>query len=276
VLREQGAAALKTQLADTVPFVEALFTRERDSEPLDTPERRAGLKQRLRAAAAAIVDKDLGGLYRDDLLGRMDALFPREAPRPFTPGRPAGRGGFGGKPFIPTSPMAESRVAARRLAGGIDATAAALIKYALDDPHVLDDHLEDLQSWGFGDQALAGLTGEIIRLRLEADHLDSEALARHLASRGYSAQLNDIDRAAPNSGAPFLKSDVTLAAARSQWSHALSVLNRLAALEVALTAAKHDLAGGADAAGLMGLKTERDALRRAVKTGTIWSEDLSS
>jgi hypothetical protein len=54
ILREQGPAALKTQLGQTTPFVEALFTRERDREPLDTPERRAGLKQRLRAAARSI------------------------------------------------------------------------------------------------------------------------------------------------------------------------------------------------------------------------------
>jgi DNA primase len=39
VLRDQGAAALKAQLAKTTPFVEALFTRERDLETLDTPER---------------------------------------------------------------------------------------------------------------------------------------------------------------------------------------------------------------------------------------------
>ena len=65
----------RRQLAETKPFVEALFERERDLEPLDTPERRAGLKVRLRAAAAAIDDKDLGQAYREDLLQRYDALF---------------------------------------------------------------------------------------------------------------------------------------------------------------------------------------------------------
>src|SRR6201996_2337350 len=41
VLREQGPAALKAQLAQTTPFAVALFALQRDSEPLDTPERRA-------------------------------------------------------------------------------------------------------------------------------------------------------------------------------------------------------------------------------------------
>src|SRR4051812_29736816 len=75
VLREQGAAALKSQLTQTTPFVEALFNRERDLEPLDTPERKAGLKQRLRAAAGTIADKDLAAAYRDDLYAKLDALF---------------------------------------------------------------------------------------------------------------------------------------------------------------------------------------------------------
>jgi DNA primase len=79
VLREQGPAALKSQLTQTTPFVEALFARERDLEPLDTPERKAGLKQRLRAAAGTIADKDLAAAYRDDLYAKLDALFPKPA-----------------------------------------------------------------------------------------------------------------------------------------------------------------------------------------------------
>ena len=75
VLREQGAGALRAQLAQTQPFVEVLFARERDAEPLDTPEHRAGLKARLRTAAAAIQDADLSAAYRDDFFRRLDALF---------------------------------------------------------------------------------------------------------------------------------------------------------------------------------------------------------
>ena len=51
VLREHGAAALKSQLSRTTPFAEALFLRERDVEALDTPERRTALKVRLRKLA---------------------------------------------------------------------------------------------------------------------------------------------------------------------------------------------------------------------------------
>ncbi len=103
MLREQGPAALKAQLSQTTPFVEALFTRERDLEPLETPERRAGLKARLRAAAGLIQDKDLSQAYREELLSRFDGLFARPAQggggqgaadRPFSSQqrRPGGKG----------------------------------------------------------------------------------------------------------------------------------------------------------------------------------------
>ncbi len=167
------------------------------------------------------------------------------------------------------------RAAARRLARALEPLPAALAKAALADPALLDPHLEALEAYGLGDQALGDLVSEIIRLRLGSDRLDSEALQRHLRQRGFSALLIDIDRAAANSGAPFIQPDVTLAAAKSQWTHAFSAMHRMAALEDAMDAAKRELAAGADAARFIALKTERDQLRRALKTGTIWDGDGS-
>src|SRR6202008_2436551 len=76
VLREHGPAALKGQLEKTTPFVEALFVRERDLEPLDTPERKTALKVRLRKLAATIADPDLAQAYKEDLLSRFEQLWP--------------------------------------------------------------------------------------------------------------------------------------------------------------------------------------------------------
>jgi DNA primase len=275
VLREHGAAALKARLADTAAFVDLLFARERDVEPLDTPERRAGLRQRLRKAAGAIGDPDLAQAYREELQRRFDALFPAAAPPAEGQrwqGRGQGRGFRGPDPRLTDA----GRAAARRLARDIDPLAAALAHYALGDPAVLEAHFDDLQAHGFGDPALADLVSEIIRLRLDSERLDISALERHLGERGFSALLNDIDRAATKSGAPFIQSDVTLAAARSQWTLAFSGLLRLAALDDAMDQAKQALGAGAGADRVITLKTERDSLRRALKTGTIFGEDGSN
>ncbi|MFA7263259.1 MAG: DNA primase [Caulobacter sp.] len=275
VLREQGPAALRGQLGQTTPFADALFVRERDQEPLDSPERKAGLKQRLREKANTIADKDLAQAYRDDLLGRFDLLFqkPQQGARtPFIPNRPWKPGGRPGQVFESAYPTPEGKAAARRLATALDPLAAALARGALEDPHRLDDHLEAVEKAGFGDPALSALAAEIIRLRLEADHLDSGALNRHLRERGFAGLLTDIDRAAAQAGAPFLKQDVTLATARSQWTYAFEVLNRLAALEAAISSAKGNLGGRSDMAALERLKAERDTLKRSVRSGSLWTD----
>ncbi len=284
VLREQGPGALKAQLAHATPLVEALFTRERDVEPLDTPERRTALKGRLRQAAAGIQDKELSGAYREDLLKRFDDLFPpasrtrdaalgdsgERARRSWTP-----RGGRYGSPApvrLPSTP--EGKAAAKRLADSLEPVAAALAKGALMDPARLDDHLERLEEAGFVDPALADLAKEIIRLRLDGDILDMDALARHLAVKGFDGLLSEIDKAAGKSGAPFLDSDLPLAVARTQWSHAFESLTRMAALENEIGAAKAGLENVADAARLARLKSERDALKRAIRMGTIWTDSV--
>jgi DNA primase len=283
VLREQGPGALKAQLSAGTPLVEALFLRERDIEPLDTPERRMALKSRLRQAAAAIQDKELSGAYREDLLRRFDELMPAPqrfdgaasgALRPLVGGRrwkgQAGQG-FAG----PMPPTPEGKAAARRLASALDPVAAALAKGALRDPHCLDDQLEALESAGFGDPALNELAKEIIRLRLEGDVLDTEALARHLAEQGYGGLLSEVDKAADRSGAPFLETDIPLNTARALWSRTFEQLARMAALERELASAKAEMSEAADAARLMKLKAARDDLKRSFRDGRIWADGAS-
>jgi len=242
---------------------------------------RAGLKGRLRKAAGAIADKDLGQAYREALFERFDASTARPA-RPAPAERPWRRGGRPGRggpvpAWDMSPPTAEGRAAAKRLAAAPEALPAALARYALADPTVLDDHLEDdFTAHGFGEAGLSKLMQEIIRLRLESEHLDSATLARHLPSCGFSTLLTDIDRAATSSGAPFLKEDVSLVTARSQWSLGFTALLRLAALEASLLAAKQGLGGeGAAASPLMRIKAERDALKRAIRMGTIWGSEGS-
>ena len=272
VLREQGPGALKAQLAETQPFIEVLFGRERDLEPLDTPERKAGFKARLRTAASAIQDPDLSSAYRDDLLRRMDALFGR-APAAARRAGPA-RGGRRWDPRRPEyedAPMtAAGRAGSASLRRKVESWPAAVARYALADPACLDPFLETLEADGFGDPALDELAKEIIRLRLDADLLDSASLARHLASRGYGALLGEIDKAASKSKAPFLKSDLQPAIARSQWSNAFEKLSRSAALDRAISAAKSDLAGRDGMIAIERLKAERDALKRLIGMGTDW------
>ncbi|MDR3509195.1 MAG: DNA primase [Caulobacteraceae bacterium] len=279
VLREQGAAALKAQLSQTQPFVEMLFTRERDLEPLDTPERKAGLKARLRAAAA-IQDADLSHAYREDLFRRMDEQLGPPL-RAFNGGaraggRPQGKWRDPRRPAYEDAPLtAEGRAAGLRLKRAMDPMAAALAKSAVADPACLEPYLETLEAQGFGDPALKDLAREIIRLRLDADILDRDILARHLASSGFGVLLGEIDKAADKSCAPFLNPELQPTVARSQWSQAFEALTRMAALDDAIEAVKSDLAGRSGMEAIERMKIERDALRQAIGAGTVWADSES-
>jgi DNA primase len=159
------------------------------------------------------------------------------------------------------------------LSRSIEPLAAALAHGVIDDPERMDDHLEAIASHGFGDPSLNGLAQELVRLRL-ADHgLDSAALRRHLAQSGHDALVREVEKAAAKSGAPFLAANAPLAEARVRWSQAFDASTRVAALEDALAHAR-DVPGQDEA--FRRLKAERDALRRAIKAGTIWEDSAGS
>ncbi|MGX1803886.1 DNA primase, partial [Brevundimonas naejangsanensis] len=134
ILRDRGAPALRQAMAETRSFAEVLFRREVEAEPLDTPERKAGLKGRLRQAANAVQDKDLAEQYRRDLFDRFDALFPRQPQRPQQlGGRPGPGGRWRGPPPL-QGQTAEGAQAMQALFRSVEPIAAALAHGALDDP----------------------------------------------------------------------------------------------------------------------------------------------
>jgi DNA primase len=270
VLREQGPAALKAQLAATTPFVEALFARERDVEPLDTPERRAGLKVRLRKIAASIADKDLADAYKEDLLGRFEQLWPtRETV--YTVGAAARelsrRGWESRRAKAATGATPAAKEARDRLRASPKPLAAALALAALRDPAVIDEKIETVGARGFGDDKLDALAQELVRLRYEADTLSFEAALRHLQSRGFSPELlQTLERDARRAGvaAPFLAE--TGERARLLWRQAYDLLMELESLERAVESAVRDLDRDHDASTLINLKADRDLKRRLINS----------
>jgi DNA primase len=274
VLREQGPAALKAQLANTTPFVQALFVRERDLEPLDTPERRTALKARLRKIAALIADKDLSAAYKEDLLGRFEQLWPtREAV--YTVGaaaRELSKRGWESRRARPTGATPAAKEARERLRQSSKPLAAALAFAALRDPALIDDKIESVGARGFGDEKLDALAQELVRLRYEAESLSFDASLRHLQSRGFSAEaLQALERDARRAGvaAPFL--EATGERARVLWRQAYDLLMELEALERAVESAVRDLDRDRDSSTLISLKSDRDQKRRLITSD--WSNE---
>ena len=273
MLREKGALALREALKETKPFVEVLFTREAEMEPLDTPERKAGFKKRLRALAAQIEDKDLAEAYRQDLLERFDGLIAPQrntggfqARGPYVPREPW-KPGQKREVFIPPA-MQESKAAAHNLSIALDPTSAGLAKGLIDNPDWMWDQVEGLEAYGFGDEALSPLANALIALSFQHEGLDRLALSRHLHKQGLGALLSEIQKAALKSGAPFLSPDISSADAHTRWLQAFNAVSRLTALDRALNSAREQV--GTEF--FSRLKLERDALRKSLRSGQIWQD----
>ncbi|WP_293906309.1 DNA primase [Phenylobacterium sp.] len=269
VLREQGAAALKSQLSRTTPFAEALFIRERDTEDLGTPERKTALKVRLRKLAASIADPDLAQAYKEDLLARFEGLWPTRQPV-YTVGaaaREMSRARWDKRRPPLTGATTETKDATERLRRAPRALSAALAYAAVQDPGVIDEAIERVVSHGFGDQQLDGLAQELVRLRYETGSVEMDASLRQLQARGFDAEvMRRLERDAGRAGvsAPFLNE--TGERARELWREAFDLLMQLESLERAVSAAAHDLSRDQDATTLNTLKGERDHLRKLLKS----------
>lgn len=74
--RSGGHEAIKSVIDAAKPLIDVLVQRELEAGPIDTPERRAGLDQRLRRIVQTIGDETLRRFYREDISGRLAALAP--------------------------------------------------------------------------------------------------------------------------------------------------------------------------------------------------------
>lgn len=277
VLREQGPAALKAQLTQTTPFVDALFARERDLEPLDTPERKAGFKQRLRAAAGTIADKDLSAAYRDDLYAKLDALFPKPA---FGGGGGGGFGDGGGRPFVPRGQWRGGRdrgppdpgirgVARAQITTRLNPFHAAVAVAALRHPAWARPYDEAVERVGFGDPRLTPLANELFEAL--ADEISDDVPFRDILNRkGLGPQLAEAERVASVISAPFLDPKTETHQARALWSACYEALVEIGDNERALEALRREAVTAGTLAATRDLRTRIAVLERQISGLEFW------
>lgn len=75
LLRASGSRAMEAVLDGAEPLIERLWKHEQGVAPLDTPEQRAALKQRLHGITDAIQHPDVRAHYAHAFRERYDALF---------------------------------------------------------------------------------------------------------------------------------------------------------------------------------------------------------
>lgn len=87
LIRSSGVARLEQLLAKPQPLVDRLWRHELEAEPIETPEARAGLRQRLLDLASAIADDQTREQYRAEFMRRFGEIMQPRAPAPQQKGR---------------------------------------------------------------------------------------------------------------------------------------------------------------------------------------------
>ncbi len=190
LVRQRGAAAFEALLAEPEPLANRLWAHELSAEPLDTPEQRAGLRQRLTDRAETVADRNVRAEYLSEFRRRFDEQFaPRR--RPFVPN---GQRGKSGRWAPPPAPVTAQAKAVR--AQGIDPILArAVLVGLIRHPAEIARHVEVLGSLRLAGGALGRLFEAVVDLALEDQALDSANLLTILARSGFDSVAGDLLRA---------------------------------------------------------------------------------
>ena len=225
--RSGGRDAVADVLGAARPLAQVLWTRETETGPLDTPERRAAFEARLSAVMATIGDEAVRRYYRQDFGARLRQLFaPVDAPRPsqafgfthaFGPktgrngnhSRLPARGGFArdplGSPYVAASPHLAESPLHRGHRAAIPRREALILQAALTHPWLLHDHLEELAAAEFrhaDTQKLKGALIDVFAHCAETSGQNAEHAAEgeradlhaELVRRGFANVLSRIER----------------------------------------------------------------------------------
>jgi DNA primase len=182
----EGPGAMRQILDEALPLAEILWRGALAGRTLDTPERRAGLRQDIRQLIARIAERSVHDAYRAEFDGRLDRLFNPAA----APGRPAGRE----ERWRPRNPVLGGE-AARLPARNLEQMQFMVILATLvNHPALIQPRLERLAHLTAPPGQLDKLHQCIIEVAAHHPDLDSEALKDHLTRKGYADLLSDVMR----------------------------------------------------------------------------------
>lgn len=260
LIKDSGAEAMTAVLEDATSLVDMLWSREIEDGRYDTPERRAGLEQRIHAIAAAIVDPAVRRHYQQALQERLAALFappPAAAPQSYAQRRPAGRRGYGDDwrgaqgrgpttpRYRPADPMSASsslrKSFGRSAATGPSLSEATLVLTMVHHPALLHRHLDDFAHLEFSHRELDSLRGLLLEVAADSA-IDAPSLGAAISGRGFGPLLERLERAVGGSGTWQALAGAEDDDAEQGWLQAVTLHRRARALHKELQEAEAALA----------------------------------
>jgi len=207
LLRSGGREAIAEVIGAARPLADMLWQRETEAGGFDTPERRAGLDNRIAEITNLINDPSVRKYYRQDLDERVRALFaparPANENRRGWEGRSAnkdrwkGRGRSAGAREIRTVPSA--RLAASPIVRGMRSVLppreALLLLALINHPWLLDAHAEELAALEFRHADGDRLRAAILDAAATEHPVAPAAMRSAIAARGQGALLARVEQA---------------------------------------------------------------------------------
>jgi DNA primase len=194
LVKADGREAFEALLESPEPLVDRLWRHEVAAEPLDTPEQRAGLRQRLLDHTSSIGDPNVRDQYRQELLRRFSehtrppprAQHPQQQ-RQWTKGK-FEKGRF--QPYRPVSDGAKGVASAGIDPRMIRAVLAGLIRH----PELVAEHAEAIMALPLADRAAASLRDALLSAALLHGQLDQERLNTILTDVGVAPLAEALRR----------------------------------------------------------------------------------
>jgi len=232
MVRGGETEALAKLLAQPLPLIDVLWSREQARHPLETPEQRASLEARLMELAGQIQHKSLKYHYVAEFRERLRAAGKaRTPPSQMGARRGAWRGSNAagasrlGKPQFPAVIARTGSLLASKIAQPstpISAPREALLIGAIiRHPWLLDEFLEQIAEFQFNDAGCRSLRDRLLAVHQSEEYLDNEKLLGHLSREGYGAELERVERATAHNGGALFAREASKALVLEGWHHVM-------------------------------------------------------
>ncbi len=261
LVRAGGRSAMEALLAAPEPLVERLWRHEQAALPLDTPEARAGLKQRLGEHARAIADKDVSHQYWNEFRQRADALFapPKREWQPRVPGRPFKPGDRRGA-WPPPRPVTAATRAVNST--GIDrVTARAILSGLARLPDSIAPLAEPLSALHFADANLDQVRAALVEAAWRGEPLEGDGISTILRRVGAIDLLSKQGRA-NGLAFSFQRGDADPERARRDLGEVIDVMVRRSELDAQIAQATARFQIGSNGEGWEEALEEQQHLQR--------------
>jgi DNA primase len=230
LIRDGGQETLRKLLAQPLPLIDVLWSREQARHPLETPEQRASFEARLLELAGQIEHKSLKYYYVAALREKLraagkaqritgnKAAFGRDR-------RQAGSIAFNSRPAAANARARTGSLLASKIVqmpGQCSAPREALLICAiLRHAWLLDLHLEEIAGLHLDDADCERLRDQILAVHHNEEPLDNENLLEHLSREGYDAELGRVERATAHNADVHFARNASKEQVLEGWRHVM-------------------------------------------------------